>query len=259
MFRPALATLVLTLAAHAAGAQERDDSAWHGLVASGARVRIYNYRGAVTVRPAPAGEMTVVGTPRGGSTDAMRAEVHETSDGWVVCVAEPGIWCDAGGMHSVGGVALDTTRHDAPRVDLLVRVPAGVRLSASSVSGDVTMTAVEGDVTARTVTGDVRLSGLRVSRARAATVSGHLSLAFDQLTGNEELRFASVSGDIALDLPAETDADLQVATVDGSIQADIAVTGERADANGLSGRLGRGGRALRLLTVSGDLRVRGAQ
>jgi DUF4097 and DUF4098 domain-containing protein YvlB len=79
----------------------------------------------------------------------------------------------------------------------------------------------------------------------------------EALTGPGDLRFTSVSGNVDLRLPRSLDADITLKTVSGELESDFQLTLEgRMSRRSLSGRIGRGGRALQLTTVSGDVRLR---
>jgi DUF4097 and DUF4098 domain-containing protein YvlB len=71
------------------------------------------------------------------------------------------------------------------------------------------------------------------------------------------LRFTSVSGNVSLQLPRSLDADVTMRTVSGELDSDFQITlqGGMGRRN-LNGRIGRGGRELRLTTVSGNVRLR---
>jgi DUF4097 and DUF4098 domain-containing protein YvlB len=115
---------------------------------------------------------------------------------------------------------------------LEVFVPAGTRLTAASVSGDVRVRGVRGDLDARSVSGDVDVeSGAR--RAALTSVSGDVRAA--GLDG--DVRVESVSGDVTLD------------GVGGQVDA-------KTTSGGVTVRRGHLSR-LRAETVSGDVRYDG--
>src|SRR6185312_9456887 len=111
-----------------------------------------------------------------------------------------------------------------------------VVVSAGSVRGDTDLDGPHGDVDASSVSGDLHLTHLH-----AAGIRAH-----------------SVSGDVALNLPADLDADLSMSTVSGDIDSDFPLTlgNGRMSRRGMSARIGKGGRRLDVRTVSGDLRLR---
>ncbi len=115
---------------------------------------------------------------------------------------------------------------------LAVVVPVGARVTAKTVSGDVSVRGVRGELEAGTVSGDVEAQG-GVRRVSLNTVSG--SVRASALEG--DVRARSVSGDVALtDVTGEIDAE----SVSGGVEIR----------NGRSGRV-------RLQSVSGNLEYAG--
>ena len=73
----------------------------------------------------------------------------------------------------------------------------------------------------------------------------------------EALKFQTVNGSIALDLPADVSTDVRATTVNGGISTDfpISVTG-RVDPRKLIGTIGGGGRSMEVQTVNGSITLR---
>ena len=144
------------------------------------------------------------------------------------------------------------------RMDLQVAVPTNLRVSASSVSGDVSVDGAHGDVDANSVSGDIRLDRLHATGVHANSVSGDIEVGVDEFTGRGDLYFHSVSGDVTLTVPRGFDADLSMSTVSGDIDSDFPITvgNGRMSRRRLEARIGNGGRRLDVGTVSGDLKLR---
>jgi DUF4097 and DUF4098 domain-containing protein YvlB len=165
-----------------------------------------------------------------------------------------------------------SVRGEAARVDFTVRVPAGVRVSMASVTGDVYATGLHSPVRAASVSGSVRVSS--DGPVQASSVSGNVEATMGRTAG-ESLRFSTVSGNVIVRVPASTDADFSARTLSGSIESDFPLElgsaegrrGRRDDDDDhhrarhvhvrigqeAHGRLGRGGPDLRVNTVSGDI------
>ena len=254
------ALMGLTLAATVAAQQPTtsDDFRWAKALRAGSRVELKNVNGDVTVTTASGGEVEVVGRRRRGSDADIRVQVVETSNGVVACVVWRGDDCDEDGYRGRRDGWNDEERRG--RIDLEVRVPRGMHVSAGSVSGDVALTGVEGEVRASSVSGDVRVQGIRAQSLNASSVSGDIEASVDALTGTGDLRFSSVSGNVVAELPKDFSADLRMTTVSGSIDSAYPITIEgRTGRSRLEGRIGSGGRRLTVSTVSGDLRLRARQ
>jgi hypothetical protein len=169
------------------------------------------------------------------------------------------------------------------------RVPAGVRLgvgvvSASAVvsgirgrtavqgvSGDTTLAGLTGEVRADTVSGAVEAQGL-AGPLRFNSVSGHLTVLcatggairgdsvsgdmiidVDSWSARPEIKLNTVSGEVALRLPARTSARVEAVTAGGAVSSafDELKVEQWGGAGRVTGTLGSGEGTLRATTVSG--------
>lgn len=251
-------TLAVALALPASAQEARStDFRWSKALSEGSRVRLSNVNGDVTVSAATGNQVEIVGRYRRGSAEDLRVNVVETSGGIVACVVWRGDDCDEDGYRSRGRRGWDDDDRDRGRIDLEVRVPRGLHVSAGTVSGDVALSGVQGEVRASSVSGDVRVSGIRAPSLTASSVSGDIQASVDALTGEGDLKFSSVSGNVTAELPKDFNADLRMSTVSGQIDSNFPITLEgRTSTHRLEGRIGSGGRRLTVSTVSGDLRLR---
>lgn len=255
----------------------QSDFRWSGRLASGQEIEIRNLNGDVRAEPSTGSEVEVVGRRSGDDVDEVEIRVVRQGDGMLICAVFPnsgGSWrgrdddgdrgrdrrgddeCSSRGRRS-------STRSFDARIDFVVRVPAGVRLAAASVSGDVSARGLRSAVQASSVSGDVEVS--TTGPAQASSVSGNVVATLGR-TGGEELSFRSVSGDVTLRLPSGIDAAFEARTVSGEIESDFPVTSVGRDRGGrgwvnvrvgehVRGTLGRGGPAVSVNTVSGDITV----
>jgi hypothetical protein len=228
---------------------------WAKSLRAGQWVRIHNISGDVTVRAADGDRVEVVGTRRGDYDDDLRMDVHEDRDGVTICALYgDDSRCDERGMHNESHG--DDRRHHGS-IDFEVRLPRRLKLSANSVSGDVDVSGAGDEVHAASVSGNVKLQGLRSPAISAVSVSGDVDARVDALTGAGDLRFTSVSGNVTLELPRSLDADVTLSTVSGELDTDFQMVVQGPyRRRGLQARIGRGGRELKLTTVSGDVRLR---
>ncbi len=111
---------------------------------------------------------------------------------------------------------------------LTLTVPAGVKVTITTVSGDVLVGGVEGDVTVSTVSGAVSLSRL-AGRVDVRTVSSAVDAA--GLSG--ELKTKSVSGRLTVD--GSTLRSAKLATVSGPLVLDLVGPVGLVTANAVSG------------------------
>ncbi|MFL5612728.1 MAG: DUF4097 family beta strand repeat-containing protein [Gemmatimonadaceae bacterium] len=255
---PAFALTTLLCAPTVAQSQNRDgDFHWDRRLTTGQRVHARNINGDIMVMPSSSGQVEIVGVRRGSSrsSDRLTAEVTETSDGIMVCVVrvDADDECDGKGYHHRG----DDDEWGRASMSLEIRLPSGLEIDASSVSGNVDVSGAQGNVQVGSVSGDLRLEHLRASSIEARTVSGEISASIESLSGRGPLSFKSVSGDVKLELPRSLDADLSMSSVSGQLDSEFQLTlGGRTSRRRIEARIGRGGRDLDVTTVSGDVRLR---
>jgi len=274
--------LAAALVAGAAAPLPQQDFHWSGRLARGEQITVKGIIGDVRAEPTSGDEVTVTAVRRGRGADRVRIEVVRRSEGVVVCAVYPRDADDSGRWRRDDDDDDDrreprdacnqrsgSMRGEAARVDFTVRVPAGVRVSLASVTGDVYASGLHSPVRAASVSGSVRVSS--DGPVQASSVSGDVEATMGR-TGSESLHFNTVSGNVVLRVPASTDADFSARTLSGSIESDFPLEvggrGRRDDDDDdddrgprvhvrigqqVHGRLGRGGPDLRVNTVSGDI------
>jgi DUF4097 and DUF4098 domain-containing protein YvlB len=242
------------------------DFRWEKALPAGSSVRLHNVNGNITVSPSTSDRVEVVGIKRGSTRNRadVTLEVVEVTGGIMVCAMyrDADMRCDEDGYR----VDRDRDRRrgrdddddwDRASIDIVVKLPRSATVSASTVSGDVEVTGAEGTVRGASVSGDVRMSGLRAASVRGTSVSGNVNVGITALSGEGELRFTSVSGDVTVELPSALDADVSMRSVSGSLDSEYPLTlNGRVNRSSLDARIGKGGRELRVTTVSGDVTLR---
>ena len=267
MSRVSMGALALAILAASASAQDRDsrdrdrgrvDFRWEKALPNGSSVSVHDINGDISITPSTSGKVEIVGIKHGSgrNVDDLKAEVVETRDGIVVCV----VWqdadsdCDERGYHSRGEGGDHWGRAS---MDLELRVPSDIRVSASSVSGDIGIVGARGDVRANSVSGDLKLDRLRATSVSAHSVSGDVEVHVEELSGRGDLSFKTVSGDVTIELPRGLDADVSLSTVSGSLDSDFQMTlNGRVSRRRIEAKVGQGGRELDVSTVSGDVRLK---
>jgi hypothetical protein len=262
-----LRTLALSLAVAAPLSAQQADFRWEKQLGADKLVALHNLSGRITVTTSSSNKVEIVGLKRGRGRDAddVTLEVLEHDRGITVCPK----YKDADAECREDGFSFNNNDRDRGwnrrrdrdwedmSIDIEVRVPKGMRVSANNVSGDVRMTGMEGVVRASSVSGDVRLESLRATSVRASSVSGDVQVYVDNLTGDGMLSFSSVSGSVTAELPKDLNADVSMRSVSGSLDSDFPLTlNGRVSRSSISARIGKGGRELEVHTVSGDVRLR---
>lgn len=114
-------------------------------------------------------------------------------------------------------------------VDYVVRAPAGTRINASSVSGDVRVTGITAAVTTDVISGDTHVAGSRQAVV-AKAVSGNVTI--DDVQSTETIDITSINGDVRL--TGVRGRRLSVNGVSGDVTAsDVEVEG--ADLKSMAG------------------------
>jgi len=132
-------------------------------------------------------------------------------------------------------------------------------LTLNTGDGSVTVDEAEGRLALDTGDGGVNVSG-RLSGVRLHTGDGSIVYRAQPGTAmSEDWDITTGDGGVSLYLPSDFGAELDAHTGDGAIRNDLNVTsaGSReADRRTVRGRLGNGGRQLRIRTGDGSIRLR---
>lgn len=143
------------------------------------------------------------------------------------------------------------------RVDYRLRVPRQVRLDhLRTVDGSIRVRRIEGSVKAHTLYGDIEQMDVSGS-VEARAISGNIAVSLRALPEPPGAVYLdTVNGHVFLSLPSDANADLQLSTVAGRVDSRyaLAVSDVPGD-NTRRTRLGRGGTAVRLRTIRGDIHV----
>jgi DUF4097 and DUF4098 domain-containing protein YvlB len=230
-----------------------EDFQWGKVIAAGKEIEIKGVNGDITASLATGKEVEVTADKSAKKSDPadVTIEVIEHEGGVTICAKYPAVH----GKENVCGPGDEghmNTQDCDVRVDFQVRVPAGVRLVARTVNGEVKADGLQGPVEVATVNGSVRVG--TTSYASATTVNGSIVVSIGDAQWTEPLSFETVNGKIRLTLPAKVDADVRAETINGSIDSDypIIVSGS-FNRRRLHGTIGKGGRRMDLQTVNGDI------
>jgi hypothetical protein len=219
-----------------------ETSRWSGHIAQGKTLQIHTVSGGIRAMLAAGDLADVVATSSPGSPGSQPVlRVTETADGVDLRAEGPREGgCDDGEARQVGGA------------DLAVHVPGGVRLVGRTVSGSIEVQSLASPIDLRTVSGSVGLQ--RVAEAQARTVNGGITASFVGTEWKDDLELTTVNGSIDVSLPSSANAALDASTRSGGLRVDFLV-GQPIQGHRVSLTLGRGGKELRLRTVSGGIHV----
>ncbi|MFH8348147.1 DUF4097 family beta strand repeat-containing protein [Streptomyces sp. NPDC018045] len=188
--------------------------------------------------------LTMVGRETWNRTAVISVTVPAATRVEVGAVGASAVVSGISGRTELRGVTGDST---------LVGLTGPVR--AETVSGRVEGQAVTGDLSFHSVSGDLTLLEGAGSSVRADSVSGDMVLDLDPAANGSDVRLTTVSGEVAIRLPAPGDTRVDANTAGGTVAnafEDLRVSG-RWGAKRITGRLGSGSGTLKVTTVSGGL------
>jgi hypothetical protein len=234
---------------------------WSGTVREGRWVYVRNLNGPVRVEQGTGDKVEVRAEKRWrrGDPEDVKITVRQVGAGGgdvIVCA----LWndrstCDEDGYHSHSDGWWRNNDHNDVQVEFVVRLPAGVKIDASTVNGRVEIDGATSNVVAHTVNGsiDARSTGGSVT---AHTTNGDVMVSSARLDG-DHTEFSTVNGTVTVSLPASVNADVEMHTVNGRLSSDFPLTVEGSfSPRRLHATLGKGGPTLRLSTVNGSIRLR---
>jgi DUF4097 and DUF4098 domain-containing protein YvlB len=265
MFRALAATAFLTIAALPAAAQQRQTDAnfsWSGRISDGRWIRIRNLNGPITVGVASGNNVEVTATKQWHRGDPADVRFQTTKFGpndesVLICA----LWgdnssCDEHGYESHGDRRSRNNNNDVS-VTFHVLVPKGVRVGVGTVNGAVRVDGATSDIDASTVNGklEVETSGGHVN---ASNVNGGIRARLGRVDNDGNMEFTTVNGAVSLEVAGDFGADVDMSTVNGSLNTDFPMTlTGRMNPRSLHAHVGReGGPRIRLTTVNGSIELR---
>jgi len=226
-------------------------------VAPGQWVWIRDRSGSVTVEPTSGDSLEVSAVKRFGHSDpgTVRIVAAPGSDGITICA----LWgrgdrdnrCGPGDAYHQRHVS-----HNDVRVNFTVRLPRGVAIGATTVSGAVRVVGASAPVVAGTVSGDVQAETAQ-GPVNAYSVNGSVRASMRGFADTGQVKVMTVNGAVTVELPARIDAAVDANTVNGTIESDFPLTvGSKFVAHHAAGTLGAGGRRIELNSVNGSIRLK---
>jgi DUF4097 and DUF4098 domain-containing protein YvlB len=246
---------------------ERDEK--HFAVSGKPDVALTTFDGSIEIRPWDKADVQVVIEKRGRDHDdvaAIEVKAEQHGDRIEVSVTEP--------KRDHGGFNIHFNNRSAK---LIVSVPASSDVTAKSGDGSIDIERVAGhvqlrsgdgsirgrmlggDVEANTGDGSIRLDG-KLTSVRVHTGDGSVTIHADPGSSpGADWDIVTGDGSVTLEVPEGFDAEIDAHTGDGGIHMrDLTlsnVTGNIGK-NSLRGRLGDGGKAVRVRTGDGSITLR---
>jgi hypothetical protein len=266
-------SLFLLCMAGSAGAQS-NDFRWAGTIERGKAIEIKGVNGGVRAEFTSGNQVEVVATKSARRSDVSSVSVQVVQDNGNVTICAvyptPDRWYrrnrnafgnrnnrdDDGPNECRPGSAghLNVDNNDV-RVDFTVKVPVGVRFFGKTVNGGIDAVGLRSDVDVETVNGKIAIETTGLGSAN--TVNGSIDASIGASTGTEPLEFRTVNGNITVQLPKDTNADLRADMLNGGFESDfpVMVQSFRSRNRHIVGTIGKGGRDLEFHTVNGRIRL----
>jgi hypothetical protein len=138
----------------------------------------------------------------------------------------------------------------------VVKVPAGVRVDAWTVSGDVTVRAAA-PVKARAMDGDIKV-GTSVGPVNAETMNGDVDVRMTTIGDTGAVRAVTKNGDAMAYVPEIADGRIDASTLTGELGSDFGASAISAQNVGrkLEATLGAGSRLYAVQSLNGSAWLR---
>jgi beta-lactamase regulating signal transducer with metallopeptidase domain len=221
---------------------------WSEMLTPGQTIEVQGVMGSIHAFPTDENRVTVRATRHGRSTNPdVRFDVVRTEQGATICVLYATPPSVAPNRCTPGGRGQFNTPANDVEVEFAVHVPRGVGLIASSATGHITSGLLQGPVSASSNSGNIKVA-----------------IAAADWSGARDLQ--SLSGDVQISIPRQSDVAIAAETRTGTITSDFSI-GQRHDSwwsrlkfrgslgSSTSGVVGRGGRELRLSTITGNITI----
>jgi Toastrack DUF4097 len=266
------AWLFLACLGGSANAQSADFH-WTGVVPQGKAIEIKGVNGGVRAEFTSGNqvEVSATKTARRSDVNSVSVQVVQEDGNVTICAVYP--TPTRRSNRNRGSLGNRNGRDDGPnecrpgsgghmnvdsndvQVNFTVRVPAGVKLFATTVNGSIDAQALKSDVDVETVNGRIALSTTGIGSAN--TVNGSIDASVGAPSGTEPIEFRTVNGSITLKLPKGMNADLHADVMNGGFETDFPMTVQsfRSRNKRIVGTIGSGGRDLDLHTVNGRIQL----
>ncbi len=236
----------------------RVDVEWRGQIAPGDEIEIKGVFGDIRAVLTSGSEVLVTATKIGVANDlpAVDIEAVTHAGGVTICAVYPDVpgqpsnYCAPG---NDGNMSVRDSSGGDVEVEFTVHVPRGVVFVARTLGGEVEATNLESDAFLSTMWGDVRVSTTGIATAK--TMTGNITASIGEADWGRDLEFVTMTGDIVVEIPSGTNAEVEARVLSGKITSEFPLT--RAPTGDMRGVIGSGGNRLTLATLYGDITLRG--
>jgi beta-lactamase regulating signal transducer with metallopeptidase domain len=231
-----------------------DTFRWKGIVPRGQWVELLAAYGDMRAELSTSNEVEILAVRKTGDPSAYRVAMENGKNGPRFCVVAAST---AGSTRPCEIAERATLKHAVSqvRVDFLVRVPAGVGVSAHTDRGNIAAEGVKSYVWGTSDRGDISITTSDL--AEASTRVGSISAEFGRSNWRQDLEFFTDQGDVTVVAPSDANMHIQMETGAGQIRSEFA---PQKNSSGGSQRstasVGTGGGMLTLRTGRGVVELK---
>lgn len=228
------------------------DFEWSGQIAQGDQLEIKGINGSIEVTLASGSTAEVRAYKRADRSDpdSVTVEVVEYAGGITVCAVYPDVPGQPANECLPGDQGNMTVQDNDVEVNFTVLLPAGVVLVGGTINGSVTADGLLSNAFVSTINGDARVTTTQL--ARASTVNGSVTAAVGLITWDRDLTFSTVNGNVEVEVPDATNAEVRLTTANGSVSSEFTEVVQVGPGD-WRGTLGSGGRQLAVASVNGNV------
>ncbi|HZI99084.1 MAG TPA: M56 family metallopeptidase [Gemmatimonadaceae bacterium] len=233
-----------------------DTFRWKGIVPGGQWVELLAAYGDMRAELSNSNEVEIIAVRKSGDRNAYQIAMENGTNGPQFCVI-------AAATKAERPCETDraTLKHGVPdiRVDFLVKVPAGVGVSAHVDRGNIAVEGVKSYVWGTSDRGDISI--VTSDLAEASTRIGSISAEFGRRSWKQDLEFFTEKGDVTVVAPSDANMLVQMETGDGQIKSEFSSEKNKWKGKQRStGSVGQGGGMLTIRTGRGIVELkRGAK
>ena len=227
------------------------DFDWTGVVDPGDLIEIKGTNGSINAALATGNEVVVTAQKEGDQSDPATVDIVVVphAGGVTICAVYPDVPGQPANVCAPGDQARLNNQNNDVEVTFTVAVPADVNFDGLTVNGSVTGTNLESDASALVVNGGVTITTTEL--AEAIVVNGNIVVTMGEGNLDRNLEFVTVNGNVSVEVPANTNAVVELTATNGNASSDFSLT--RINAGSMQGTLGSGGFDLTLVTVNGNV------
>jgi DUF4097 and DUF4098 domain-containing protein YvlB len=238
-----LVLLVACVGPYTAGAKEQEEFHKSYSIAPNGSLKVKNINGEVKIAAWDGKDIEVNAVKEASSESRLREmeiRVYATGSRVEIETKEDSHWFDGGSSH----------------ISYEIKVPRSIRIEAESVNGQVLVTGAEADVAAKSVNGYVAATDV-IGDLTLSTVNGAVEGSLRRLGHNVKL--STVNGAVKLRIPQDSDAEVDVHTVNGGVSNDFGLTVNRPQYGpgaSIRATMGKGTSRIELNSVNGGVELR---